>query len=475
MRFAPLDILSSEECTRIHQATVDVLAKVGVQVPHVEARSILADAGARVDGDRVTVPEAVLLRAIACTPSSVTLTGLDPTRQVQIGGDHVNFMAGAALLKVLDVDGALRPATLKDLADFTRLNDGLEYLDVNHAMFDPADAQGPGLYPLAASRVIPNTTKPTALVITSGRDVEAIAEMAAVALGSQAAVRERPFFTIHDVSCRCPLHHDPATADIILAACRRGLPTGLVPWPMMGLSSPVTVPGTMAQKNANFFVGLTLAQTVNPGNPFLFHITPGGVDMRTGNVVTASPEIALATLIGAQLARFYHLPSVAILGTDSKLPDAQAGAEKAFMLTTMALAGANLIHGCTGQMDGMMVASAAQCLIDDDIMGMVRRLISGVEVDGSTLALETIQDVALGEGSYLVHPHTLARFRDLFRPQVFSRLRTQDWQGQGCPPAHETAARRAKRILDEHFPSPLSREQVNEIEAIAESYRRTAC
>jgi trimethylamine--corrinoid protein Co-methyltransferase len=471
MKSAPLDILSSEECDRIHGTTVDILRQVGVHVPHAEARSILADAGARVGpDDRVYIPEDVLLKAIESAPSVVTLTGLDPARRVVIGADHVNFMGGAGLLNILDLEGNYRPATLKDLADFTRLCDALEYLDVNHGMCDPSDAAGPGLYPLAASRIIPNTTKPTALVIDGGKDVEAIAEMASVALGSEAAVRERPFFTIHDSTALSPLRHDPKNAEVLLEACRRGFPTGLVAWPMMGLTSPVTVAGTMAQRNASALVGLILAQTVNPGNPFIIQMTCGGIDMRTGNVVTASPEIGLAGMVGAQMARRYGLPSVIIAGTDAKIPDAQAGAEKTFMLTSAALAGVNLIHGSTSEMDGMMVASAEQCVIDNDIMGMVRHLISGVQVNEETLALDVIQEVSLGDGNFMVHPHTLARFRDLYEPVAFTRRRMQDWASRGAMSARESAAHKARKILDEHFPSPLSGEQVAEIEKIAEAY-----
>ena len=464
MKSAPLDILSSEECDRIHGTTVDILRQVGVHVPHAEARSILADACARVGpDDRVYIPEDVLLKAIESAPSVVTLTGLDPARRVVIGADHVNFMGGAGLLNVLDLDGNYRPATLKDLADFTRLCDALEYLDVNHGMCDPSDAAGPGLYSLAASRIIPNTTKPTALVIDGGRDVEAIAEMASVALGSEAAVRERPFFTIHDSTALSPLRHDPKNAEVLLEACRRGFPTGLVAWPMLGLTSPVTIAGTMAQRNASALVGLILAQTVNPGNPFIIQMTCGGIDMRTGNV-------GLAGMVGAQMARRYGLPSVIIAGTDAKVPDAQAGAEKAFMLTSAALAGVNLIHGSTSEMDGMMVASAEQCVIDNDIMGMVRHLVSGVQVNEETLALDVIQEVSLGDGNFMIHPHTLARFRDLYEPAAFTRRKMQDWASRGAMSARESAAHKARKILDEHFPTPLSGEQVAEIEKIAEAY-----
>jgi len=472
MKYPPLDILSREDCERIHSATMDILRTIGVQVTSAEARSILSEAGASIlQGDRVCIPEQVVLNAAKTAPATISLTGLDPAKSVEIGGRHVNFMSGAGILDVLDLDGQVRASTLDDLVEFTRLCDALDYLDVNHGILDPRDAQGPGLYPLAASRIIPNSSKPTALVIDTARDVEAIGEMAAVALGSAQAVRERPFFTIHDSNTRPPLHLDDKNFEVILAACKRGFPTGLTSWPMPGISSPVTIAGAMAQKYAEYFTGLVLAQAINPGNPFIFPVEIGGAEMRRGNVVTASPEIGLAGMAGAQMARFYDLPSVAVIATDAKIPDAQAGAEKAFLLTAQALAGINLIHGCTSEMDGMMIASLEQCVIDNDIMGMVRRLISGFPIDAESIALEVIAEVAPAEGNYLGHPHTLAHFREaIFEPHVFTRERRSEWLERGGLSARQTAAERAKKILAEDYPKILSVEQIAEIEHIAETY-----
>jgi trimethylamine--corrinoid protein Co-methyltransferase len=241
---------------------------------------------------------------------------------------------------------------------------------------------------------------------------------------------------------------------------------------MPGLSSPVTVAGAMIQKYASFFAGLVLAQTVNPGNPFIFPIEIGGFDMRTGNVATASPEIAIAAIAGAQMARYYGLPSVTVIGTDSKMPDAQAGAEKAFQHVSAALAGVNLIHGCASGMDGMMVASMEQCVIDDDIMGMSRRLLCGLEVDDEHLAVEIISEVSVGKGNFLDHAHTIRHFRNaIFEPKVFTRERRQDWLDRGAPDARKVANARARRILAQHHPSLLTDKQVAEINHIANMYR----
>lgn len=474
MGFAPVEILSRAQCDRIHGAVMQVIEKIGVYVPHDEARSILAEAGATVTPDeRVRLPEKAVWKAIETAPAVITLHAFDPEKTVHVGGSNVAFMSGAGHLDVLDLDGNIRDSTLDDLAEFTRLCDALEYLDVHHGILDPRDAQGPGLYPLAASRIIPNITKPTALVIDSARDVEAIGEMAIVALGSAEAVRERPFFTLHDSNTRPPLRFDAKNCDVVLAAARRGFPTGLTTWPMPGLSSPVTIAGSMAQKYADYFTGLVLAQTVAPGIPFIFPVEIGGVDMRTANVATASPEIALAGIAGAQMARYYGLPSVVVTATDAKVPDAQAGAEKAFLLASQAMAGGNLIHGCTTEMDGMMIASLEQCVIDNDIMGMVRRMISGFAIDDDALALDVIAEVAPGDGNYMVHPHTAQHFkRAVWDPHVFTRENRATWLKRGGLDVRTVANERARRILDEHHPQPLSADQVKEIERIAEACRK---
>jgi trimethylamine--corrinoid protein Co-methyltransferase len=474
MGFSPVEILTRDQCNRIHGAVMQVLEKIGVYVPHAEARSILAGAGASVTSDdRVRLPEKAVWKALETAPSTITLHAFDPEKTVHIGGRNVAFMSGAGHLDVLDLDGNIRESTLDDLAEFTRLCDALEYLDVHHGILDPRDAQGPGLYPLAASRIIPNITKPTALVIDSARDVEAIGEMAVVALGSQQATRERPFFTLHDSNTRPPLRFDAKNCDVVLAAARRGFPTGLTTWPMPGLSSPVTVAGSMAQKYADYFTGLVLAQAITPGIPFIFPVEIGGVDMRTANVVTASPEIALAGIAGAQMARYYGLPSVVVTATDAKVSDAQAGAEKAFLLASQAMAGGNLIHGCTTEMDGMMIASLEQCVIDNEIMGMTRRLISGFSVDDDSLAVDVIAEVAPGDGNYMVHAHTTEHFRQtVWNPRIFTRENRAAWLRKGALDIRKVANERARRLLGEYHPQPLSPEQVKEIERIAETYRK---
>ena len=172
-------------------------------------------------------------------------------------------------------------------------------------------------------------------------------------------------------------------------------------------------------------------------------------------------------IIGAQLARFYGLPSRGITATDSKTPDAQAGYEKAIMLLSVCMAGINLVHGVTSEMDGMMIASYEQCVIDNQIMGMVGRIVEGVTVNDETLAFEEIRSVRSNKDSYLETAHTMKHYRDFWEPDIYPRKNFSDWHREGAKDLSHRAGGTAERILKEHHPALLSREQIDEIERIA--------
>ena len=55
-------VLSEDDITRIHEATLTILERVGVEVPHEDMLTRFADAGARVDRGRkrVLIPAALV-------------------------------------------------------------------------------------------------------------------------------------------------------------------------------------------------------------------------------------------------------------------------------------------------------------------------------------------------------------------------------------------------------------------------------
>ena len=107
--------------------------------------------------------------------------------------------------------------------------------------------------------------------------------------------------------------------------------------------------------------------------------------------------------------------------------------------------GANLIHGTTSEMAGPMVATYEQCVIDDEIMGFVHRLLAGFSLSDEELGLDAAREAmeAPGDGDFLAHPHTLERFRSqTWMPHISCRQATAQWQTEGGSDIHARARAR---------------------------------
>ena len=63
--------MGSQECEQIHQASLEILQRVGVDVHDEKARQTLVDGGAKADGLRVRIPEFMVARALLdCTQAN---------------------------------------------------------------------------------------------------------------------------------------------------------------------------------------------------------------------------------------------------------------------------------------------------------------------------------------------------------------------------------------------------------------------
>jgi trimethylamine--corrinoid protein Co-methyltransferase len=142
--------------------------------------------------------------------------------------------------------------------------------------------------------------------------------------------------------------------------------------------------------------------------------------------------------------------------TDSKLPDIQAGIEKAQSAIQVALAGANFIHHAAGMLEDMSTIAYEQFVIDNEMLGMAMRAVRGIEVDDDALALEAIERVGPG-GHYLADPHTLRYMRTehYYPSDVFDRQGRDQWEVDGSRDAWSRAKETARTILASHTPKPI--------------------
>ena len=84
--------LGRQECEKIHEATVEILERTGVDVHDPEARDILVDGGAEADGYRIRISEYMISRALQQAPKRITLTIATEMSQ-SVLGDIIHTIA----------------------------------------------------------------------------------------------------------------------------------------------------------------------------------------------------------------------------------------------------------------------------------------------------------------------------------------------------------------------------------------------
>jgi len=450
--------LTDEQVKQIHEASLAVLARTGVQVEETEALRLFTEAGANVEGNRVRLPQSLIEDAVDKAPSRVVLAGRDPDNDLILEDARVYIGTGGAALSVLDMEtGETRKAVLRDVADMARIVDVLDNIHFYLMPVYPTDMTKENVDINSYYISLANTTKHVQSGVYTVQGIRDVVEMCERITGGSEPLRERPIVSFITCWMVSPLKFATDVTTLLIETCRQRIPVVLSAAPMAGSTAPVTLAGMLAQLNAEQLAGLALTQLAQPGCPVLLGPIPATADMRSGKYLGGSVELGLTNAAITQLAHFYQVPIYNSAGmTESKIPDIQAGMEKAQSLIQVALAGANFIHHAAGMLENMSTIAYEQFVIDNELLGMAMRAVRGIEVNDDTLALEVIDRVGPG-GHYLMDEHTMRYMRTehYYPSAIFDRQGREMWEKAGATDAWTRAKEVARRILAEHRPEPL--------------------
>lgn len=449
--------LSETDINVIHNATIDILEKAGIEVHYAGALEIFADGGAKVDygTKRVHLPEKLVEQCLNSAPSQVLLCGREEKHDLVLQDKNVYLGTGGTALNVLDLNKLRRPSTLRDVIDIARLVDALDNIAFYVCPVYPTELDKNIVDLNRFYGSICNTSKHIMGGVYTLEGVHQVIRAAEIIAGGPDKLKERPFISM--ITCiMSPLTFDENYTKLMLEVARYGLPLATPAAPMAGATGPMTLAGTLVQLNAEALAGIVFTQLVNRGTPVLYSAVPTTVDIRTGAFLFGSIEMGMMNAAAAQLARYYQMPIYATAGiSDSKIPDVQAGYEKAATALLTALAGANYIHDAAGLLESALTAGYAQYVIDNEIIGMALRATRGIEVNADTLAASVIAEVGAG-GEYLTHEHTFRHMREeTFLPKLADRQNFTNWQLAGAIDGWEKANRIAAKILETHNPLPV--------------------
>ena len=455
----------------ILNASLTVLADVGMVVQHPEAQTLLAKAGCRVDRDGLAlVPEHLVRSSLASAPAVVAMYDRDGALALELGGHRSYFGTGSDLLWTDDLEtGQRRRSTLADVARAARLVDRLPNMDFAMSSAYPSEADPHEACLLSFVAMMANTTKPLVVVSENGDDLRRIRDIAAVLRGGAEQLRERPYFAVYAEPVS-PLQHPFDSVEKLLVCARAGVPCVYVPAPMTGATAPITTAGYMAQGIAESLFGLVVHQLCRPGAPFVFGHGHAVLDMRTAQSSYNAVDGYLIEVGMVEMAKWLDIPNFANSGTsDSQMVDAQAGMDIAEETLLMMQAGSNLNHNA-GYLDFGLTGSLESIVITDEAIALNRRLLNGIEVSSETLALEVIARVGPG-GHFLDQRHTRRHLRtSQWRPTIMNREGREAWVAQGGRDLRERARHKALGLLEGPASNPLASSLAATIDALVESY-----
>lgn len=460
-------VFTEQQCEEIHLATLEVLERVGVVINHPKALELVKKAGAYVNGERVKFPAALVEKCIRSAPSRVVMCDREGTRKMFLENNKSYFGPGPTVNYTLDpFTGERRLPTINDTCRASRVMDALQNIDFQMDFGTARDIQTDIADVLMFEAMVNNSTKPIVHWGFNSKNYKAMVDMAIVIRGSLQELQNYPFLCFYSEPIT-PLTHDVDAIEKTMFMAEHFLPCINTPAPLAGATGPATMAGNIVLANAECLSGLVVHQLTKEGAPFIM----GGVitimDMATTQITYSSPEFSLMAAGMTNMAQYYKIPMFSTAGcSDSKCVDQQAGIDIATNCLMAALSGGNIVHD-VGYMESGISTSLLQLVIADEVIGQVRQIVKGIEVNKNTLAVDVIEKVGPG-GHFLEEEHTFNNFKkEWWFPTIFNRGRYDDWASKGQPDLAEIAKKKLQQIIDNHEPKQLDSVTIDKIKEIA--------
>jgi trimethylamine--corrinoid protein Co-methyltransferase len=458
-----LELLTPDRVRQIHEATLDVLATVGVTFHSKRALDVLAEHGAPVDYKTTVakIPADVIERALGTVPETFVLGARNPEYDLPLDGRHIYISSDGCGVSFRDpATGEVRGSRKEDLEHCAKVVQVLDNVSATSAVVSAQDCPPQTRVLHEFDACVRNAEKHT-IVVSIKEDWEArsLIRMAEALAGGKEALKKRPMFTA--IICTVsPLHQERFGMDLALTLAEAGIPISFYPMPILGATGPITIAGSAVVNNAELVSATVVTQLAFPGAKVIHGGGPTAMYMNSGAYASNSPEAVLLRSVQGHMAAFYHMPAWYGAGaTTAKEPGIQSAYENTIAMFMAYANGADVTFG-TGLLDGSRTLCLENMVVDDEIIGMVKRILRGIEVSPETLAVDLIKKMGFS-GNYLLDGHTRQHARELWQAKLGETGAYEAWRAAGAPSTVEKAQAKVREILAAPgvgFPDDLGRE-----------------
>lgn len=453
-----LELLEKDLIERIVSEALDLLSTLGLLVQNENAVTLLTAHGATVDdaSGRVTIPAPLVEEAIRQAPEGFALYDVLGEQTHDLSRDRVHFTPGSSGITVLDsVTGEMRTPATADFVRLAKLTSRLSHIEAQSTAFICRDVPEAIQDSYRLFLALLYCEKP---VVTGAFTIESYALMRDFQLavrGSSQALRAKPL-TIFSCCPTAPLKWSEVTSQNLLDCARDSIPVEYISMPLAGFMGPVTLVGSLVQHTAETLSGVVLSQLANPGCPVLYGGSPAAFDIRYETTPMGAIETMMIDCAYAEIGKHLGIPTQAYIGlSDAKALDAQAGLESSMGMTLAALTGINSVSG-PGMLDFESSFSLEKLVVDNEICGMVQRMVRGIEPKEDFPARPIFEEM-LKEGHLLIADHTRKYLKSehYFPGPVIERANLSRWRSEGSSTVRDRARRELDRHLEAYEPSRL--------------------
>jgi trimethylamine--corrinoid protein Co-methyltransferase len=194
-----------------------------------------------------------------------------------------------------------------------------------------------------------------------------------------------------------------------------------------GATGPVTLAGMVALQIAESLLLGLLNRALFDDQTWDIWMSVTAMDFRTAMRPYGRPDMVLANLMGAQMARRYGVPFGGHCGlTDAMRPSPQAAAQKIQSTLPTLMAGGHVFVEA-GLLGVDEVFSPLQIVLDDEIVSALAQFAREFEVSDASIGASVVAQVAPG-GTFLAEPHTAEWFRrEMWEPAIWERHAFPAW------------------------------------------------
>ena len=468
----PYTILSDEDVKQIQEAAFILMWEIGIKFDtETEAMKLFSEAGCSISSDGIVrFPRELVERSINTVGKSVKIWDRDGEDFIEFNTQNTIMMAGTTCTDVVDYEtGVARIGTRDDIATAVNVADYLSGIDAVTVPFKiEADSKIAGQIQEFAA-LVENTRKPLMYLSEDVQALSAAIEISAFLRGGEKQLRQKPYFSY--LVSPLPLQYEKNHIEQVFLCVENGIPIVAASTGVGGASTPITIAGNVAHCLANDFACIVLSQLIEKGSFCACSTVPAFINPASG-LLGGFPETSLAELARCQVLRDMGLPiggSGAGIGGGANHLDGHNISVAALLMMSAAYSRPGLCWGlgCINFMNTFSLQSLIYC---SELVGWVRRLWKGIQVNEDTLALDVTRTVGVG-GGYMAEMHTAIHCRtELWQPDcLFSAVNA----GEGATESDQMIQlldEKLRTIINSHKPEPLPKSVAMQINKILRKY-----